>query len=86
MIERRGSWGLARSRAEDRRSEILSSLAEGEAFGTKGDGTPRGWELEEELLDELEELERALSRVEGDDGPRSRTSTQGTARRMEDLA
>lgn len=69
MIEERDLWGRDRARAEDRSDEILSRLIVGDAIGSKQGGLSGGRELEEELLDELEELERVLSR-----------GTTGTAR------
>ena len=77
MTEDRNPRGSARLRAEDRIDEILNRLAVGEAIGGKRAGTPGEWELEEELLYELAELERTLSRDVGRDGPRTRTATGG---------
>ena len=80
MTEDLNPRGSARLRAEDRIDEILSHLAVGEAMWNKGLGASGEWELEEELLDELAELERTLSRGVGRGGSRARTATGGRAR------
>ena len=51
---------FARLRVEERIAEIRCQLAVGVAVGGKTGGAPGVWDLEEELLDELAELERAL--------------------------
>lgn len=60
LVNERGPRRLARLRMEERIAEIRYQLVVGEAVGSNTGVAPGGWDLEEELLDELAELERAL--------------------------
>lgn len=55
-----GSQGQDRRYVEERIIQVRCELALGESCGDKSGGAPGAWDLEEELLEELAELEYAL--------------------------
>lgn len=59
-VNERDPRRLARLRVEERIAEIRYQLVVGEAVGSNTGVALGGWDLEEELLDELAQLERAL--------------------------
>lgn len=60
-MDDRESRRLARRYVEERIDQIRYALAMCEACGGKSVGDPRVWDMEEELLEELAELEYALA-------------------------
>lgn len=77
---------LARLRIEERITEIRYWLTLGEATGSKASEVPGAWDLEEELLDELAELECALFAEDAEPhAPWSRSSKEGVVDRRAEV-